>query len=47
MPIPLNMASGILAAIPSEKTIANYGEQGIDVVRGIKRMPKDTPTYGR
>ena len=39
MPIPLNMASGILAAIPSEKTIANYGEQGLDAVRGIIGIP--------
>ena len=39
MPIPLNMASGILSAIPSEKTIANYGEQGLDAVKGIIGIP--------
>jgi hypothetical protein len=39
MPIPLNMARGILAATPSEKSIEDYGEKGLDAVRGIIGIP--------
>ena len=39
MPIPLNMARGILAATPSEKSIEGYGEKGLDAVRGIVGIP--------